>query len=165
MTDNEIKKLSRAELLEILIEQTKEREVEKKQLLELQGKLMSREIKISQAGSIAEASMQLNGVFEAAQEAAKQYLENIERLDLDRQVECEKAKKEASQEADQILSQAHQEADQILSQAHGEADEIVRKAKQEASQYWTEVSEKLEKFYNDHRGLRELLKYMDMKVE
>ena len=154
MTDNEIKKLSRAELLEILIEQTKEREVEKKQLLELQGKLMSREIKISQAGSIAEASMQLNGVFEAAQEAAKQYLENIERLDLDRQVECEKAKKEASQEADQILSQAH-----------GEADEIVRKAKQEASQYWTEVSEKLEKFYNDHRGLRELLKYMDMKVE
>lgn len=154
MTDNEIKKLSRAELLEILIEQTKEREVEKKQLLELQEKLMSREIKISQAGSIAEASMQLNGVFEAAQEAAKQYLENIERLDLDRQVECEKAKKEARQEAEQILSRAH-----------GEADEIVRKAKQEASQYWTEVSEKLEKFYNDHRGLRELLKYMDMKVE
>ena len=154
MTDNEIKKLSRAELLEILIEQTKEREVEKKQLLELQEKLMSREIKISQAGSIAEASMQLNGVFEAAQEAAKQYLENIERLDLDRQVEYEKAKKEARQEADEILSRAH-----------GEADEIVRKAKQEASQYWTEVSEKLEKFYNDHRGLRELLKYMDMKVE
>lgn len=154
MTDNEIKKLSRAELLEILIEQTKEREVEKKQLLELQEKLMSREIKISQAGSIAEASMQLNGVFEAAQEAAKQYLENIERLDLDRQVECEKAKKEARQEAEQILSRAH-----------GEADEIVRKAQQEASQYWTEVSEKLEKFYNDHRGLRELLKYMDMKVE
>ena len=115
---------------------------------------MSREIKISQAGSIAEASMQLNGVFEAAQEAAKQYLENIERLDLDRQVECEKAKKEARQEAEQILSRAH-----------GEADEIVRKAQQEASQYWTEVSEKLEKFYNDHRGLRELLKYMDMKVE
>lgn len=154
MTDNEIKKLSRAELLEILIEQTKEREVEKKQLLELQEKLMSREIKISQAGSIAEASMQLNGVFEAAQEAAKQYLENIERLDLDRQVECEKAKKEARQEAEQILSRAH-----------CEADEIMRKAKQEASQYWTEVSEKLEKFYNDHRGLRELLKYMDMKVE
>lgn len=154
MTDNEIKKLSRAELLEILIEQTKEREVEKKQLLELQEKLMSREIKISQAGSIAEASMQLNGVFEAAQEAAKQYLENIERLDLDRQVECEKAKKEARQEAEQILSRAH-----------CEADEIVRKAKQEASQYWIEVSEKLEKFYNDHRGLRELLKYMDMKVE
>ena len=154
MTDNEIKKLSRAELLEILIEQTKEREVEKKQLLELQEKLMSREIKISQAGSIAEASMQLNGVFEAAQEAAKQYLENIERLDLDRQVECEKAKKEARQEAEQILSRAH-----------CEADEIVRKAKQEASQYWTEVSEKLEKFYNDHRGLRELLKYMEMKVE
>ncbi len=154
MTDNEIKKLSRAELLEILIEQTKEREAEKKQLLELQEKLMSRDIKISQAGSIAEASLQLSGIFEAAQEAAKQYLENIERLDLDRQVECEKAKNEAQKQADEILAQAHREAEAIVS-----------KANQEANRYWTEVSEKLEKFYNDHKGLRELLKYMELKIE
>lgn len=153
MTDKDIKKLTRAELLEILIEQTREREAEKKQLLELQEKLMNRDIKISRAGSIAEASLQLSGIFEAAQESAKQYLENIERLDLDRQLECEKAKKEARREAERIISQARQEA-----------DEIVRKAQQEASLYWAEVSDKLERFYNDHRGLRELLKYMEMKV-
>lgn len=154
MTENDIKKLSRGELLEILVEQTKEREIEKEQFSQLQEKMKSREIKLSQAGSIAEAALQLNGVFEAAQEAAKQYLENIERLDLERQVQNELVKKEAREEAELILAKARVEA-----------AEIMNKAKEEANQYWTEVSEKLEKFYNDHRGLRELLKYMEMKVE
>ncbi len=154
MTENDIKKLSRGELLEILVEQTKERETEKEQLAQLQEKMKSREIKLSQAGSIAEAALQLNGVFEAAQEAAKQYLENIERLDLERQVQNELVKKEAREEAELILAKARVEA-----------AEIMNKAKEEANQYWTEVSEKLEKFYLEHKGLRELLKYMEMKIE
>ena len=37
----------------------------------------SRRIELEKAGSIAEASLRLNGVFEAAQKAADQYLENI----------------------------------------------------------------------------------------
>ena len=154
MTENDIKKLSRGVLLEILVEQTKERETEKEQFAQLQEKMKSREIKLSQAGSIAEAALQLNGVFEAAQEAAKQYLENIERLDLERQVQNELVKKEAREEAELILAKARVEA-----------AEIMNKAKEEANQYWTEVSEKLEKFYLEHKGLRELLKYMEMKIE
>ena len=40
----------------------------------------SRRIELEEAGSIAEASLRLNGVFEAAQQAADQYLENLRRL-------------------------------------------------------------------------------------
>lgn len=40
----------------------------------------SREIELTEAGSIAEAALRLNGIFEAAQEAADQYLMNIQRL-------------------------------------------------------------------------------------
>lgn len=40
----------------------------------------SRRIELEKAGSIAEASLRLNGVFEAAQKAADQYLENLRRL-------------------------------------------------------------------------------------
>lgn len=40
----------------------------------------SREIELTEAGSIAEASLRLNRVFEAAQQAADQYLENAMRL-------------------------------------------------------------------------------------
>ena len=41
--------------------------------------LENRELVSSRAGSMAEAAMQLNGVFEAADKAARQYLENVYR--------------------------------------------------------------------------------------
>lgn len=80
MTDKELRKLKRSELLEMLIEQQKELIEVKKQLEEARAQLESRDIAISRAGSIAEAALQLNSVFEAAQKAADQYLENIRRL-------------------------------------------------------------------------------------
>jgi len=88
MTDNNLKHLSRLELLELLLEQGRQLEAanEKNLLLEeenaaLKSKLESREILLAEAGSIAKASLQMNGVFEAAQKAADQYLENIQRLE------------------------------------------------------------------------------------
>lgn len=80
MTDKEVHKLKRAELLEILVEQKKEIARLKKRLKAAEEKLESRDILIRQAGSIAEASLQLNHIFEDAQNAADQYLENIRRL-------------------------------------------------------------------------------------
>lgn len=80
MTDRELKKLSRAELLELLLQQSKEIERLQAQLQRAREILSSREIHIRTAGSIAEAALELNGVFEAAQRAADQYLENVRRL-------------------------------------------------------------------------------------
>lgn len=80
MTDRELKKLSRAELLELLLRQSKENERLEAQLQQVRELLSSREIHIRTAGSIAEAALELNGVFEAAQRAADQYLENVRRL-------------------------------------------------------------------------------------
>ncbi len=77
MTDKELKRLSRAELLEMLIEQMKENEDLRSQLEEANKKLDNRKIIIENSGSIAEAALKLNGVFEAAEKAAEQYLENI----------------------------------------------------------------------------------------
>ena len=36
-------------------------------------------------------------------------------------------------------------------------DEMLAKAKAESQAYWDEVSQRLEAFYNEHHGLRELL--------
>ncbi len=43
----------------------------------------SRVIELEEAGSIAEASLRLNGIFEAAQRCAEQYLMNVKRLSSD----------------------------------------------------------------------------------
>jgi len=77
MTDKELRRLSRSELLEMLISQMQENEKLKQSLEEANAALSNRRIVIEQAGTMAEAALRLNGVFEAADEAARQYLENI----------------------------------------------------------------------------------------
>ena len=72
MTDKELKRLSRGELLEMLIQQSKELERLRKQLDAAESALQNREIAITNAGSIAEAALQLNGVVTAAQDACQQ---------------------------------------------------------------------------------------------
>lgn len=80
LTDKELQKLSRIDLLELLLEKSKENEKLQEELEQVKAKLAEREIKIEKAGSIAEAALALNGVFEAAQAAADQYLENLRRI-------------------------------------------------------------------------------------
>ena len=56
----------------------KKREIElQARLDEAEAQLKDREITIEKSGSIADAAMQLSGVFQAAQEAADTYLKSI----------------------------------------------------------------------------------------
>ncbi len=80
MTDKELRRLSRAELLEMLLAQTEENERLRERLDEAEAALANRQVDIERAGSLAEAALSLNKVFLAADEAARQYLENVERL-------------------------------------------------------------------------------------
>ncbi len=90
MTDQELRKLSRAELLELLLEETQENQQLRAKLKRAYEKLADKTIQLEEAGSIAEAAMKLNGVFEAAQAAADQYLENVRRLAQEREHEEER---------------------------------------------------------------------------
>lgn len=76
-----LRKLKRADLLEMLIEQSKEIESLHQQTAELQRRLDERKLQIAEVGNIAEAALKINGVMEAAQAAAQQYLDNIKLLD------------------------------------------------------------------------------------
>lgn len=77
MTRKELKRLTRAELLELLLEQTKRAEQLEAELEEAKAELECRRLIVSKAGNLAEAALQINRVMEAAQAAANQYLENI----------------------------------------------------------------------------------------
>lgn len=77
MTDKELQRLRRSELLEILLAQQKQIDSLKKELADANEQLAERKIVIEKSGSIAEAALKLNGIFEAAQRAADQYLYSI----------------------------------------------------------------------------------------
>lgn len=73
----DLQKMNRKELLEILVMQSKENDRLKAELEEANRILAERRLKLEHTGSIAEAALQINHVFEAAQNAADQYMENI----------------------------------------------------------------------------------------
>ena len=77
MTEKELKRLRRSDLLELLLAQSKENQKLQQELEEARAQLADQAIKIEKAGSMAEAALQLSGIFEAADRACTQYLENI----------------------------------------------------------------------------------------
>ena len=80
MTDKELRHLSRVKLLELLLAQMEENEKLHQQLKETQTALADHRIVIEQAGTLAEAALRLNHVFEDADRAARQYLRNIQEM-------------------------------------------------------------------------------------
>ena len=85
MTDKELRRLSRRELLQMLLEQTSEVERLQAELDKTRAELNDRAIMLESCGNIAEASLKINRVLEAAQQAAEQYLANVRRIDIGQQ--------------------------------------------------------------------------------
>ena len=79
MTDKELKRLDKTDLLKIAISQSQKIDALEAEIEELKARLASREIKMAKAGSIADVAMQVNQVFDHAQEAADMYYDNIKK--------------------------------------------------------------------------------------
>lgn len=106
MTDKEVKRLSRSQLIDIIYQlQMREEElVEENKRLNYE--LNSRQIRMEKVGNIAEAVLELNDVFVSAQNAAEQYLVEIQRI-----------RASADAEREQIISKAKEDAERIVKEA------------------------------------------------
>lgn len=106
MTEKELKKLNRYQLLELLIIQTERADKLQAALEEAEQRLNDQEINISTLGSIAAASLQLHGVFQAAQDAADMYINAAKRR-------AEEIEEEAYKKSAAIITQALEEVSRI----------------------------------------------------
>lgn len=113
MTDKELSRLNRAELLELLIEESKENARLKARLDEMEAELHSKQIIVAEAGNIAQAALQLNHVFEAAQAAADQYVDNMSRFLGEKDEIQRRWESEAKKAAEQILEEAHRKSQEM----------------------------------------------------
>lgn len=109
MTEKELKKLNRFQLLELIIMQTEEMQKLTAELEQTKALLKKQQITMASAGNIAQASMKLSGIFEVAQMAADMYLNSV---------------KEYADKADKIIEEAKQQAEQIIEDAKGRAAQI-----------------------------------------
>ena len=143
MTDKELRHLSRSELLEMLIAQTEENDRLKIKLEQAEAQLRDRKIAIDKAGSLAEAALSLNGVFQAAEAAAQQYLENIQRISGQQDTICRSMKEKTEKET----ARMRQEAQAYSQKVHAEADA-----------YWKQIVSKAAKLLADQEALREMIR-------
>lgn len=99
LTEKDLRKMNRYQLLELLIIQTERADKLQAKVEELEKQLNAQELKMTSLGSIAEASLQLGGVFQAAQAAADLYMEAAKK-------KAEELEKAAREQAARILAQA-----------------------------------------------------------
>ena len=80
MSKSDLHKLGKTELLQIIYEQEKQITTLKSEIENLNKKIDDRTIDLKEAGSIAEASLKINKIFEEAQKAADEYLNSVKKL-------------------------------------------------------------------------------------
>lgn len=135
MTERELRRLSRGDLLELLLAQRRENEQLRCLLDQTQSQLTDRTIQINNAGSIAEASLQLSGIFDAAQDSCKYYIENVRQLNERQTAICQQMEQETKEKCDLM----------------------VREAEQKAQQCWENCSEKIKQLVASFEGLQQVL--------
>lgn len=156
MTEKELRRLSRADLLEMLIDQNVELNRLKARLAEAEEELRSRSIAIDEAGSIAEAALEINGVFEAAQAACEQYVENIRSLSGRQEEVCRRREEESARKAQALLDEAQRRCETLERETREDCERMVEEAREASEAYWDDVAHKLEAFCANHAEVLEI---------
>lgn len=128
MTDKEFKRLSRAQLIDIIYQLQLQIDKLTEENKELERELADKRLRLSNAGNIAEAALEMNDYFRSAQNAAEQYLK----------------------EAKAIREETKAEQQRILSRAEAEAAAIIAGAKKKQSDYDSAIEAILKEYGQNH---------------
>ena len=128
MTDKEFKRLSRAQLIDVIYQLQLQIEKLNDQKKVLEEELADKRLRLSNAGNIAEAALEMNNCFRDAQNAAEQYLNEIKA----------------------IREEAEAERQRILAQAHAEAEAVIAGPEKTQSDYDAAIEEILKEYQQSH---------------
>lgn len=138
MADKELKRMNRGELIEIIYQYRIQVDDLTAQVKKLTDELDERRLRMEKAGSIAEAAISVNKVFEAAQQAAEQYLYSIKSAN----EENEESADGSCEAADEIIENAKKEAEKIKQEAERKYSELVAKGEKEYAQMLAQAERK-----------------------
>jgi DNA repair exonuclease SbcCD ATPase subunit len=114
---------------------------------ELSERLSERVVLMEKAGSIAEASVLVGGLMQAAQESANIYLESLRVMESEYMSRIDEKENEANRRAEEIIREAEQRA---------AAREELEKQTVEA--LWHDFKERVDRFTKAHAELEEMLR-------
>ena len=111
--------------------------------------LSDRVILKDNAGTLADAAIQINGVLAAAQTAADQYLENIERMHTEQEKSCQLMEAESREKADQMIREAEARCAALEAQTKAKCEALKADAEKNVWQKWSSLSEQLKQISNE----------------
>ena len=129
MTDKEFKRLSRAQLIDIIYKLQLELDKVNEEKQELESKLADKRLRLQSAGNIAEAALEINDCFRSTQNAAEQYLNEIKAIREETEAERQEILKQARVEASAIIS----EAAEIRSNYNSAVENILKEIRKDRS--------------------------------
>jgi len=160
MDKKALKKLKRVELLEMLLEQSKEVERLNIELKKANTALKDRKITISKCGTIAEAAFQLNGVFEAAEKAASQYLENIEQLSGKQEAIMQEQQAAYNKKMQAMYLETENKCKSLKTKTEQECAKMIAEAESQVQEKWNMLEERWSTFCSAQEGMMDILKFL-----
>ena len=155
MKKTELQKMSRLELIEIIYALQQEEKLLEEEKKKLEDTIANWTIQIEEAGSIAEAAIKINGVFEAAQTAANQYLDHLRKENSQAETQISHLMENTKREQALLLSQAQEQADSIVQEANQYRSSVQKECKLLIAQTEESIKEKWAAF---DRRVQSLLK-------
>ena len=167
-----LQKLKRFELLEVLLEQSKENDALRLQLEEkdkiisaLEEQMQSRKLDLNKAGTIAEAAFKVNGVFQSAEKAAQQYLDNLKNLyekEEETRKRCEDMREEILRECKNMEACARKQCEELWEQTERRCKErekeseerckiLEEKTKENVEQRWNDLAKRIDNYYSQQK--------------
>lgn len=100
MNERTLKRLSRAQLLELLLAQSREVDQLRQQLQQTTDRLEERQLRLTDVGDMTRAMETIRIMMEAAQRSARQYLEDRQAMEAETECRCRQLLNDARQEAE-----------------------------------------------------------------
>lgn len=163
--NNELKGLSRKELLEILLEQTKRIEDLEILLEDSKKKIESKRISLEQTGSLAEAALKLSDIFKSADDAIAIYKLNIEESV---KKEEKKFKKECREIKNKIIADTEEKCLKKLEQTSRECEKKEEETKDKCKKIEEESAKRVKDLEKQIKSLERKLsneKVLKGKIE
>ena len=113
MISKELKRLSRRELVDIIYQLKKNEQKMQEEIESLKNELLDKRIRISTAGSIADAAISVTHLFSTAQMTADLYLREISCMKENTEKECEKKIEDAEKKVKKILADGEKKFDTL----------------------------------------------------
>ncbi len=143
MTYLDMRKMNRAGLLAALESATQKADNLESELAVANAKLNERNIAIRESGSLAEAVLRVQGIAQAIDDAAAQYLDNIKQQ-----------QHESREESEKLLEDTKTRCARMEEETRIRCEQMLAAAQEESQAYWDEVYQRIRRYTQTSDSLK-----------